>query len=782
MRIRKKLLSCLLAVALLAGTLALPARAAFRDIRDRDTAVAAAVLEGLGIVTGTDVGVFSPDTPLTRAQFCTLAVRAMGLSDQVESYARKYLFSDVPPGAWHAGYVNLAYEKGVVNGYGNGLFGPDDSVNYGQVATILLRLLGYTSAEIGNVWPIDYVNYANDIDLSEGLSLRADSVVTRGQAAVLLYNTIDTEPNGGQQPYYMTMNGVASAEAAIILDNNATNGGSTGLLQTYVITATGSELTYYTQKNVISSDLAGSIGALLLNSAGRVVGFVPDSTEYQDVVIGSAKVSGITASDGTAYRVTGSATVICGSELYTYNTSGYLQVDNQKGKTARLFYDDDGAVKYVYIPSGAASAGTAAAVASANGAAGELAQKLGISGPYNISKNGVAATAANIARNDVGYYDAATRTLYVSDYRVTGYIGAASPSVGAAETITVAGCPLRVLESAWDTLDDFSLGDMVTLLLTDDCQVAAAVAATALSADMVGILSADGMSVALVGSGLVLTANEVHKTDRDIIGSLVRVRVTSQTGLQCSRLSTPSGTGTLNTEAGTMGSYTIAPGCSIFELASGTGTLGSVYSLAGVPGQSSADFDDLLWTTSLPASRVAYYRLNEARQVDIIVLNDVTGNCYQYGGISYYYDKAGINLGTPAMDAWTSAVSVTNSTKVSGIKYLNFHNLRAGSYGGLAITPYNAQYHRISATASLTSKGGVTAGSFFLRDEDWYVAIDGNELPVSVNVEIYTTALKGWSGGTEALLSALAGGKTLALYHDRTPQTGAQIRVIVVPA
>ena len=52
MRIRKKLLSCLLAVALLAGTLALPARAAFRDIRDRDTAVAAAVLEGLGIEPG----------------------------------------------------------------------------------------------------------------------------------------------------------------------------------------------------------------------------------------------------------------------------------------------------------------------------------------------------------------------------------------------------------------------------------------------------------------------------------------------------------------------------------------------------------------------------------------------------------------------------------------------------------------------------------------------------------------------------------------------------------
>ena len=57
--------------------------------------------------------------------------------------------------------MNVAYSEGLVNGYGNGTFGPEDPVTYGQAATLLLRMLGYTSAEVGSLWPLDYTDFSD---------------------------------------------------------------------------------------------------------------------------------------------------------------------------------------------------------------------------------------------------------------------------------------------------------------------------------------------------------------------------------------------------------------------------------------------------------------------------------------------------------------------------------------------------------------------------------------------------------------------------------------------
>ena len=176
----KRMITALALAAALCLSLVPGAGAAFTDIPDETTQVAAAVLQGLGVVSGTSGATFSPDETLTRAQMCAMAVNALGLSDQVSAAGRKTLFSDVSPAAWYNGYVNTAYGEGLVNGYGNGTFGPDDPVTYGQVATILLRMLGYTSAEVGSLWPLDYTDFCDELGLSEGLSLSPTGSLTRG--------------------------------------------------------------------------------------------------------------------------------------------------------------------------------------------------------------------------------------------------------------------------------------------------------------------------------------------------------------------------------------------------------------------------------------------------------------------------------------------------------------------------------------------------------------------------------------------------------------------------
>lgn len=773
---KKKLLTLFLSLLTLFSAFALPASAAFTDISDPDTALAVAVLESMGVVDGVSEDTYNPNGTFTRAQFCAIAVRAMGLEDKAESYSYKTVFSDVKPGSWYVGYVNLAYAEGIINGYGNGRFGPDDSVTYGQVATILLRLLGYTENEIGKVWPTDYVNFASSLELNKGVTLGANSAVTRAQAAVLLYNTMKTAINGDTTPYYKTMKNVSATQEVIILSNSASNGGGAGQLMTYTITATGASVEYYGQKNVISDDMVGYIGTLLLNSAGKTIGFVPDGGEFADVTVSSAKVSGITSDSGAAYRISGDATVIYDGSLYPYGSTGYIQVNNQSGKNVRLYYNDDGGVSYIYITSGSSSAGIQAAVAETDSAANELARSLGITGSgYSITKNGSAAAAGDIAKYDVAYYDAAARMMCVSDYRITGYIEAASPAVSGAKTITVAGCSLEVLESAWDTLEEFRIGERVTLLLTDDRKVAAAYAPSAMRADMMGVLSADGSFVTLSGSGLVLTADKVLALN-NLYGTLVKVAVTEKNSISCSAFTAASGD--LNISARTLGEYKLAPSCSIYEHASDGYNYSYAYSLSGVQGESSPDFGELIWASALDSSYVSYYRLNSAGQVDILLLKEVTGNCYDYGKIKVYYDTQGINLGKGDMDAYNNAATITNAQNPGeSSKFLCLMPTKSGACAGVSKFMDSSGYERVSSISSLT-KTTVDASAFFLSEDDWYVTVNGYKLAVSGSVEVYLSAVGAWYSGDDGLLTALASGMTLTAYYDRTPDTGAQVRII----
>ena len=137
---KRRLFSLLLCLALCLAYLPASVGAAFADIDDAEVAVAAAALQGMGVVSGTTSSTFEPDSTLTRAQVCAMAVNAAGLSSQVSTYARRTLFSDVPASSWYNGYVNLAYSEGLVNGNGDGTFSPDRSVTYGELATILLGL------------------------------------------------------------------------------------------------------------------------------------------------------------------------------------------------------------------------------------------------------------------------------------------------------------------------------------------------------------------------------------------------------------------------------------------------------------------------------------------------------------------------------------------------------------------------------------------------------------------------------------------------------------------
>ena len=221
---KKRLLSLCLAF-LFAIT---PASASFTDITDSKLSQTVSVLDALGIMQGVGGNRFDPNSALTRAQFCKLAVTALGVSD-VSAYGSYTIFPDVKSSHWAAQYINAAVrhpdlkEYSIIRGYADGTFGPDKTVNFGEVCTMLLRMLGYTEADIGPFWPADYIARAQSLGLTENVSLtNATAAVKRGDAATLLLNTLGTEQKGDNSGMLLNKISSSTIENCILLATRET--------------------------------------------------------------------------------------------------------------------------------------------------------------------------------------------------------------------------------------------------------------------------------------------------------------------------------------------------------------------------------------------------------------------------------------------------------------------------------------------------------------------------------------------------------------------------------
>lgn len=115
-----------------------PGASAFKDLPPGYWAVAAIeCLTAGGYLKGYDDGTFRPDQPVTRAEFAAMLVHVMGMPDASGTEA----FSDVRPGDWYYGVVSAGLSGGLISGYSDDRFGPDEPVTREQVASMLGRAL-----------------------------------------------------------------------------------------------------------------------------------------------------------------------------------------------------------------------------------------------------------------------------------------------------------------------------------------------------------------------------------------------------------------------------------------------------------------------------------------------------------------------------------------------------------------------------------------------------------------------------------------------------------------
>lgn len=137
----RKLLCMALTLCLLLGWLPVPAHASglpFTDIDEGDWYYdAVRYVYEQKLMDGTDGAAFSPDGVTSRGMVVTVLHRMEGCPAAADAG-----FTDVPAGQWYSGGANWAAAVGVVGGYGDGRFGPEDGVTREQLAAILYRYCG----------------------------------------------------------------------------------------------------------------------------------------------------------------------------------------------------------------------------------------------------------------------------------------------------------------------------------------------------------------------------------------------------------------------------------------------------------------------------------------------------------------------------------------------------------------------------------------------------------------------------------------------------------------
>lgn len=147
--------------------------------------------EAYGIGLTDENGNFIPT--VTRAQMAKLACRLLQLSETAEAETvTKPVFSDVSPEHPEAGYLFVAKSMGVICGYPDGSFLPEQEISSSEALKILIAILGYLpKAEEMGGYPHGVVMVANQIGLTKELAFDATKPAGTELVAKLVENALD---------------------------------------------------------------------------------------------------------------------------------------------------------------------------------------------------------------------------------------------------------------------------------------------------------------------------------------------------------------------------------------------------------------------------------------------------------------------------------------------------------------------------------------------------------------------------------------------------------------
>jgi hypothetical protein len=291
--------------------------------------------------------------------------------------------------------------------------------------------------------------------------------------------------------------------------------------------------------------------------------------------------------------------------------------------------------------------------------------------PASVYRNDKVSGSAELNKYDVYYYSESLKTLWVYTRRAAGRITEVSPTASAPASITVAGTSYTLgstaIASQVSSLNGGGVGQVVTLLLGMNNVAAGIITGEEADEVFYGVVqssarnlidednSADVLQTVkvLCTDGLAREVN-VDKSLNFPTGWLVEVRVSPE-GESVETIDERSVSGTVNENATALGDRALADDVQILDTSTG-GVAGTVRP-SRLSGVTLSDLD------------VRYYTVNDAGQIDRLILNDVTGDLWSYGVLDdvknlamNYSDLKSLVTGIVAGDSASGTTTTTGTT------------------------------------------------------------------------------------------------------------------------
>ena len=202
----KKYLSVLIAAVMLLSSVSVLAEGEtavqqFPDL-DANSAVGQAVAELVpyGIINGYEDGTFRPDNTITRAEFAKIIVTFLNLQNiGAEGLASGFGDVDTATPHWAQKFIRIAVDRGIVNGYNDGTFKPDNPVKASEAVKMIVCALNWGDVALSRTpaagpWYAGYVAQAADLGILNKVSIgNQEDAAARGIVAMLVCNALDAK-------------------------------------------------------------------------------------------------------------------------------------------------------------------------------------------------------------------------------------------------------------------------------------------------------------------------------------------------------------------------------------------------------------------------------------------------------------------------------------------------------------------------------------------------------------------------------------------------------------
>ncbi len=721
------------------------------------------LLAELSIMNGDPDGNLRLDDPVTRAEFTKMAVASSSYRNSVAKSLSISPFPDVTYRHWAAPYVRVGVTNGLVSGYPDATFRPDEGVLFEEGVTIMLRVLGYTDSDFGVSWPYGQLGLAQNLDMTDDVSCSAGEVMNRGQVAQLIYNCLGINMKGMPSTQLVNDFDVQILEdVTLIADSND----DASIANDEVFTSSGT----YKVDSTLDRSMLGLSGDVAIKNGTKLLAFLPESGKNatEEYVVYSTLSDTVMAYQNNtlqSVRIDDSTTVYKGKTQMNFGT---LKPTLSLGDVLRMKRSGN-TIDYITWQKGTVKGPLT--VQSAN-----WGSSWGVTENTTVMRDGLVSSASALQSYDIAYYLSDIDMVLAYSDKVSGIYEKATPNKDMPSSVTVSGMVYTIEgSSAFQKLSsngEFLLGDTVTLLLGKDGGVADVVSSASSSGGtVVGYVTGSGRKDYQSGvtdtySGyyvtIVLPSGEVrdYTTNKDYSSALNNVvKITFKDGnavISSSKKSLNRNlTGTFSWDERTLGSYTVASDVEILDVGTTHANEASAYARV---------FPQRLDGVKISAENVLYYELNNKGTISKMILDNVTNDSFLFGLTT---------LATSDKQTLTGSYKylVDGQTySLSTVKRIL--NIATGQ--GIMIAGNPANPNTVTALSEITGKLSNLSST--------HLTTGGESYPISGNVAVYRKRSIYASDYTKIPLSDIIGqqGLKYSAYYDKPSAGGGQIRIIVV--